>query len=657
MLNKTALWEPSEEYIQNSNMTEFRNYVNARFGLQLENYKNLYDWSINYFVSFWQTLAEFSAISFKKLPSQVLKHKIAGVNGEDLLNYLWFDKAEMNFAENLLRYRDDKTALVYYSEYAGPQKLSYKQLYDDVSKMAQGLKNAGIQKGDRVAGFISNSPEAIIAMLATVSLGAIWSSCSPDFGASGVYDRFHQIDPKILIAVDGYMYNGKVFNTLEIVSEVANKLENLEKVIILPFMNLFDESNFSDKFVLWEQFANYPAEKIEFVYLDFNHPVYIMYSSGTTGVPKCIVHGAGGTLLQHYKELALHTNLKSDDTIFYFTTCGWMMWNWLISSLFIGAKIVLFDGSPGFPDINRLWKIAEIEKINVFGTSPKFLSSAMKAGINPMNDFDLSALKVILSTGSPLAAENFEWVYSNVKKDVQLSSISGGTDIISCFMLGNPTLPVYSEEIQCRGLGMNVEAFSEEGKPLIEEKGELVCTLPFPSMPVFFWNDENDSKYRSAYFEYFPGIWRHGDFIKITKNGGVVVYGRSDATLNPGGVRIGTSEIYRVVESIPEILDSIVVGQPYNNDVRILLFVVLRPGYDLDENFISKLKNKIREELTPRHVPNLIFKVNEVPHTINGKKVELAVLKVLNNEEIKNRASLANPESLKQFEGILERER
>ncbi len=653
MQKKQALWKPSQETIDNSNMTDFINYVNSKFGIELLDYEMLYNWSVNYFVSFWQTLAEFSQIQFKKNPLQILKHKNSARSNENMLNYKWFDGAEINFAENLLRYRDDRVALIHYCEYADPQRLTYNQLYSQTAKVAQKLKNLGVVKGDRVTGFISNCPEAVIAMLATVSIGAIWSSCSPDFGSSGVLDRFQQISPKVLIAVDGYRYNGKVYNTLDIVKEVSNKIIELEKVIILPFMNIFNAQNFDTKFIEWNDFIDVEANKIEFVYSDFNHPIYIMYSSGTTGIPKCIVHGAGGTLLQHYKELALHTNLKEDDKIFYFTTCGWMMWNWLVSSLFVGAAVVLFDGSPSYPDLNRLWKIAEIEKINVFGTSPKFLTSCMKAGLNPKMDFDLSELKVVLSTGSPLAAENFEWVYSNVKTDVQLSSIAGGTDIISCFMLGNPLLPVYSEEIQCRGLGMKVEAYSENGKSIIEEKGELVCTLPFPSMPIYFWNDEDESKYRSAYFEYFPNIWRHGDYIKVTENGGIVMYGRSDATLNPGGVRIGTSEIYRIVESIPEILDSIVVGQPFKNDVRILLFVVLRPGYELDSEFTKKIKNTIREELTPRHVPELIFKVNEVPHTINGKKVELAVLKVLNNEEVKNKASLANPESLKQFEGIL----
>ncbi len=653
MQKKQALWTPTQESIDNSNITDFRNYVNAKFGINLDNYEMLYDWSINYIVNFWHTIAEYSQIQFRKPPLQILKQKAVGLKNEDLLNYKWFDGAKMNFAENLLRFKNENVALIQYNEYSETKKITFNQLYNQTAKVALALKNAGVVKGDRVAGFISNCPEAVIAMLATISLGAIWSSCSPDFGASGVEDRFQQIEPKILIAVDGYMYNGKIYNTLNIINEVVSKLNDLEKVVVIPAMNLFDKKLFSSKFVDWNEFVNLEANKIEFVYSDFNHPVYIMYSSGTTGVPKCIVHGAGGTLLQHYKELALHTNLKPEDTIFYFTTCGWMMWNWLVSSLFIGSTVVLFDGSPAYPNLNRLWEMAETEKITIFGTSPKFLTTCMKADISPIDNFDLTELRVILSTGSPLAAENFEWVYSKVKKDIQLSSISGGTDIISCFMLGNPVLPVYSEEIQCRGLGMKVEAFSENGESLIEEKGELVCTLPFPSMPVFFWNDEDESKYRNAYFDYFTGIWRHGDYIKITQNGGVVVYGRSDATLNPGGVRIGTSELYRVVESIPEILDSIVVGQSYNNDVRILLFVVLRPGFELDTQFIGEIKNKIKHELTPRHIPEMIFKVNEVPHTINGKKVELAVLKTLNNEEVKNIASLANPESLKQFEGIL----
>jgi acetoacetyl-CoA synthetase len=525
-----------------------------------------------------------------------------------------------------------------------------------VSSCAIGLKRLGVKKGDRVAGFVPNYPESIVAMLATTSLGALWSSCSPDFGLKGVLDRFGQIRPKVLFAIEEYQYNGKIINCKEKIQQITEEIPDIQTVVLLERFYDFktrgakhNRLNKKHKPLYFKDLINLSAKVLKFVQLPFDHPVYVMYSSGTTGIPKCIVHGAGGTLLQHYKEHALHTNLKRSDIITYFTTCGWMMWNWLVSALQIGAAIFLYDGSPVYPDTKILWRKIEAEKISVFGTSPKFLTISQKSKIVPGKKFNLSSLKAILSTGSPLSAENFKYVYKNVKKDIQLSSISGGTDIISCFMLGNPILPVFSEEIQCRGLGMKVESFDENGRPLIGEKGELVCTKPFPSMPVFFWNDPDGKKYKSAYFERYPGVWLHGDFIKITERGGIIVYGRSDATLNPGGVRIGTAEIYRIVEAMDEIADSLVIGQEWENDVRIILFIVPKSGINLSPNLNDKIKMNIRNSATPRHVPSKIIEIKEVPRTISGKKVEIAVSRLINGQKIDNKDALINPDSLRQF--------
>ncbi|BDQ02021.1 acetoacetate--CoA ligase [Ignavibacterium sp.] len=639
------LWSPSNERITNSNITKFISFISEKEKINLSDFHQLYNWSINNIEKFWTYVWEFSGIKYKKIFDKVLIDK--GIKDSK-----WFVGSEINFAENLLRFDDDKTALISYRENYAPVKITYEQLNSIVRKVSNALREFGIKQGDRVAGYIGNVPEAVIAMLATTSIGAIWSSTSPDFGIEGVVDRFGQIEPKILFATKSYFYGGKHIDNLEKIFEVKKRIPSIHKVILIDeyfdFNSVLKDAPVKNDIIKFSELLNHSENDFEFTYNEFDYPVYIMYSSGTTGKPKCIVHGAGGTLLQHYKELALHTDLKREDTITYFTTCGWMMWNWLVSSLQIGATIVLIDGNPVYPN-ERLWKIIEDEKINIFGTSPKYLTLIEKSGLIPKEKFNLSSLKTILSTGSPLTDSNFHWVYKNVKDDVLLSSISGGTDIISCFMLGCPILPVYAGEIQCRGLAMKVEAWDESGNSLIEEKGELICAAPFPSRPIYFWNDEDGAKYHNAYFNYYPGVWRHGDYIKITKNGGVIVYGRSDSTLNPGGVRIGTAEIYKVVESLEEIADSLVVGKNTNGDVEVILFVVTKNNQILDEELINKIKNEIRKATTPRHVPSRIIQIKEVPYTISGKKVEIAVTKILNGEKVDNKEALANPKSLEQF--------
>jgi len=649
-MQSKLLWQPTEEQINNAHITKFRKFVNLKYNIKLNDYNDLYNWSINYVANFWQSFWEFSDIinsdNYKNILTLIDKS-----NPNDIRNYKWFEGAKLNFAENLLRFRDEEIALIYSNEDGTIKSQSYYDLYKNTAKLVNTLKKLNVKQGDRIAAFISNNIEAVTGMLATSSIGAIWTSTSPDFGVQGVLDRFSQVEPKILIAVDGYYYNGKKIEVLNTIKNVIDKITSIEKVILINQIGA--ELPDSNKYMYWDDALDNEANEIEFVQLDFNHPLYIMYSSGTTGVPKCIVHGQGGTLIQHLKELILHTNLSDLDTITYFTTCGWMMWNWLISSLAIGSKVVLLDGSPIYPNISRLWNLIDELKITVFGTSPKFINITKMENYTPKLINNLSSLRAILSTGSPLSEEDFEWVYENVKNDIQLSSISGGTDIISCFMLGNPVLPVYSGEIQCRGLGMKVEAWDENNKPVVNQKGELVCTLSFPSMPIYFWNDENNEKYNDAYFNYYPGIWRHGDYIIITENNGVKVLGRSDATLNPGGVRIGTAEIYRVVEQLDEIKDSIVVGVPIDNDIEIYLFIVTNNNLLLDDKLSEKIKLEIKKNLTPRHIPKKIFQIKEVPYTLNGKKVEIAVLKTILGEEVKNKSALMNPNSLEQFKNIL----
>ncbi len=639
------LWKPTAEAVRRSNMTRFADYVARKHGRSFDSYDELYTWSVTNSAQFWEAVWNQSDLIHSQAYRQVL-------SSTDMPGARWFEGARLNFAENLLRHRDQKTAIIHWRENAAPVRLTYRDLYRRVAACAAGLKKLGVRKGDRVAAFMPNLPETVIAMLAASSIGALWSSCSPDFGLQGVLDRFGQIKPRVLITADGYSYNGKPHDSCGRVANITRAIPEIEAVVVVPVLtdNLPDTDV---RTMTWQELLEEQSTTVSFEQLPFDHPVYVMYSSGTTGVPKCIVHGAGGTLLQHYKEHALHTNLRPGDVIAYYTTCGWMMWNWLISALQVGATVFLYDGSPTWPDGNVLWRALAQEKVNVFGTSPRYLTFCQKDNLTPGRDSDLSALKTVLSTGSPLTAENYEWVYRAVKENVQLSSISGGTDIISCFMLGNPNLPVYSEEIQCRGLGMKVEAYNDSAKSVVDEVGELVCTAPFPSMPTGFWNDSDQKLYRAAYFQHFPGIWRHGDFIKITEHGGVKVFGRSDATLNPGGVRIGTAEIYNPVESMDEVIDSVAVGQKVRGDVRIVLFVVLAEGLMLTDELTNKIKVRIRERATPRHVPAVVKQVTAVPHTINGKKVELAVTRVIHGQEVSNRDALANPEALEQYRDIL----
>lgn len=646
---KEALWKPSWERKQNTNLARFREIVNQRYGLTLETFDDLYQWSIQDAPAFWATMWEFGEIKASRPYTQVV------TNFADMLKSSWFEGAELNYAENLLRFRDERCALIFKSEASEPRRVSYAELYDQVARLAKSLKDIGVVSGDRVAGFMPNIPEAIMAMLAATSIGAIWSSCSPDFGHKGIIDRFGQIQPKVLFTADGYFYNGKTFDSLEKVASILSEIPSIEQVVVFPYTKPTPDITRVPKAMLFNDFlSDVKGLEIEFTQVPFDHPIYIMYSSGTTGVPKCIVHGAGGTLIQHLKEMLLHTNLKREDTIFYFTTCSWMMWNWLVSSLAVGATLVLFDGSPFYPNAGALWQLAQDEGITVFGTSAKHLESVEKDGLKPGKKFDLSKLKTILSTGSPLSIDSFHFVYKDIKQDLCLASITGGTDLISCFALGNPIDPVYSGELQCRGLGMKVESFDSSGTPLIGVKGELVCTQSFPSMPIYFWNDPESRKYIAAYFDVYPNVWRHGDFVEITASGGVIVYGRSDATLNPGGVRIGTAEIYRQVQGLTEISDSLVIGQRWENDVRVILFVKLTPGFDLSDALQQKIKKTIRENTTPRHVPAKIIAIQEIPYTLNGKKVEMAVSNIIHHEHVLNRDSLANPDVLELYKNLPE---
>jgi len=635
------LWRPSRERIAAAELTQFMAKVGEQWGVAAGSYRDLYGWSIAQPEQFWKSVWSFCGVIADT------QGDVALGNPKRMPGAQFFPQARLNYAENLLRRRDETEALVFWGEDKVKRRLTYDQLYDRVSQLAQALTIMGIQPGDRVAGYVPNMPETVIAMLAAASIGAIWSSCSPDFGARGVIDRFGQIGPRVLFAADGYYYNGKAHDSLARIAEFLPELKTVERVIVFPYTRESpDLSALPEAVMLPDLIDQYPPRDIPFAELPFNHPLFIMFSSGTTGVPKCIVHGAGGTLLQHLKEHRLQSDVHQGDRVLYFTTCGWMMWNWLITALASEATLLLYDGSPFHPSGNILFDYAQAERCTFFGTSAKFVDACSKAGLRPIDTHDLSALRTIASTGSPLVAESFDYVYDAIKKDVCLSSISGGTDIISCFVLGNPIGPVWRGEIQARGLGMAVEVWDDDGRSRRGQKGELVCTLPFPSMPISFWDDEDDRKYRAAYFDKFPNVWCHGDYIELTEHDGVIVYGRSDATLNPGGVRIGTAEIYRQVEQLPEIEESLVIDQEWQGDTRIVLFVRLRPGLALDEALTQKIKTQIRANTTPRHVPAKIVQVADIPRTKSGKIVELAVRNIVHGRPVKNREALANPEAL-----------
>ena len=641
MTDNPIIWQPDTERLKKTSMYCF---MKER---SFDCYDDLYQWSIDQMADFWNALCDFCDVRFSIPPDKVL------IQPGGMTTAKWFSGSELSFAEHLLRHSGDRAAIVFRGENGARSELSFDELRQAVADIAQGLRSAGVMKNDRVVGYLPNCPEAIIAMLATSSIGAIWSSCSPDFGINGVVDRFGQIKPKVLFCADGYFYNGKCHDSLKAVRGILANIDSIEYTVIVPFTGQEFEATGIRNTMHWQDFAEQSA-MLEFTQVEFDHPLYIMYSSGTTGIPKCIVHGVGGTLLQHLKEHVLHLDISSGDRLFYFTTCGWMMWNWLVSGLASGATIILYDGSPFFGSDGILWKMAEEEKLTVFGTSAKYISALEKAGVRPKEEVELSELRAILSTGSPLAPESFDYVYDAIAEDLQLSSISGGTDIISCFVAGNPILPVRRGELQCLALAMAVEVFNEQGESVINENGELVCTKAFPSMPVKFWNDPDNSKYHAAYFERFPGIWAHGDYAEITDRRGMLIHGRSDAVLNPGGVRIGTAEIYRWVEKLDEILESIAIGQNWDDDVRVVLFVVLRDGIELDDDLQQRIRKVIQDNATLRHVPAKIISVPEIPRTISGKIVELAVRAAVHGDEVKNTDALANPAALAYFRDLAE---
>ncbi len=641
MTENSIIWTPGKKRQQSSAMYRFMSDNG------FDNYDDLYEWSVGESASFWESFCKFCRVEFSVPASRTIRRP------DNIMDAGWFAGSEINYAAHLLRFSGERLALVFCGEDGSRRELNFDELHRAVAGAAAGLRRASVGKGDRVVGFLPNCPEAIIGMLATTSIGALWSSCSPDFGINGVVDRFGQIAPKVFFAANGYLYNGKRIDSMPTIAGIIERIPSIKITVLVPFASDEAGTGTAPNAVTWDDFVVAESE-LSFASVEFNHPLLIMYSSGTTGVPKCIVHGHGGTLLQHLKEHVLHCDLRDDDRLFYFTTCGWMMWNWLASGLASGATLILYDGSPFFDDGRVLWKMAERENVTVFGTSAKYISALEKAGVRPKDEFCLPGLRVVLSTGSPLAPESFDYVYDAIGDDVQLSSIAGGTDLMSCFAIGNPILPVRRGELQCRSLGMAVEIFDEDGNAVIAQQGELVCTRPFPSTPVRFWNDEDNSRYRAAYFERFPGVWAHGDFAELLSSGGIIIHGRSDAVLNPGGVRIGTAEIYRQVEKLAEVLESIAIGQSWQDDVRIVLFVVLRSDMQLDDAMCDRIRKVIRENTTPRHVPAKIVAVPEIPRTKSGKIVEIAVRAVVHGECVANTEALANPDALDYFRDIAE---
>ncbi len=646
---KKPLWVPSEEIIRNANITRFIEFVNKKYNKKIKNYPELHQWSVEAIPDFWTAIWEFAEVRSSKKWDQVV---------DDLTKFpgaKWFIGARLNFAENLLRYRDDRLAFIFRGETQKYSTMTYKELYTAVSRLANALRQIGVRPGDRVAGYMPNLMETAIAMLSATSIGAVWSSCATDIGPHAALDRLGQIEPKVLFSVDGYFYKAKTFHTLDNVAEVAKAIPSLEKVVIIPYAGEKPDISQIPHAVHYEEFLDKEKEPpLEFEQLPFDHPVYIMFSSGTTGKPKCMVQGAGGILLHHLKELLLNTDLKREDKLFYITTCSWMMWNWMLSSLGVGATVVLYDGNPNYPDAYAMWKMVQDEKITIFGLSASYINYLRSEGIQPGKHYDLSSLREISQTGSVLSAEGFEWVYREVKKDLHFNSISGGTDINGCFAIGSPIQPVYAGELQGPGLGMKVKAYDENGKPVWDKEGELVCEAPAPCMPLYFWNDPNGEKYRSAYFEFYPGVWRHGDYVVMhSDTGGITFYGRSDAVLKPSGVRIGTAEIYNVVEKIEGVTDSLAIGQSWEGDQRIVLFVKLAPGVQLTEELKNTIRKTLREKASPRHVPAIIMEMPDAPYTMNMKKVESAVTNIIHGRPVLNRDALINPEVLDYFERIV----
>ncbi len=645
----SPIWTPSVETINSAPITRFQQTVNEQHGLSLNSYVDLHKWSVENLALFWESVWDFADVKSQGRGDAVLE------NADQMPGANWFPEARLNYAQNLLRRNDDSPAIQFRCEDGSSRILSHKELKQQVASLARALKAEGVVSGDRVVGFLPNIPEAVIAMLATTSIGAVWSSCSPDFGLKGVIDRFGQVNPKVLFTADGYRYNGKVHDSLDLVSELAEQLSGLKRIVVVNYVS---EGSLSvDAAELATGFQGLVEDglgsDIDYEMLPFNHPLYIMFSSGTTGKPKCIVHSAGGTLLQHLKEQQLHVGLQADEKLFFFTTCGWMMWNWLVSGLASEATLLLFDGSPFYPDGNTLFDFAQESGMHYFGTSAKYIDACNKAGISPINTHQLPHLKSMLSTGSPLVPESFDYVYEHIAKDICLSSMSGGTDILGCFALGNPTLPVYRGELQCIGLGLDVQAYSDDGKKLeTGAKGELVCVKPFPSMPIGFYNDENNARYHAAYYDRFDNVWCHGDYVAMTDAAGMIIYGRSDAVLNPGGVRIGTAEIYRIVEQFDAVEEALVIGQQWAGDVRVVLFVRLGELHELSEELVSAIKAAVKKEATPRHVPSVVVQVTDIPRTRSGKIVELAVRKVVHGESIDNIEALANPEALELFRDL-----
>ena len=646
---KKPLWQPGEERKRRANMTGFIRFVNRKHGLGLDGYDELYDWSVARIPDFWAAMWDFAEIRASRPYDRVV---------DDLAEFpgaKWFEGARLNFAENLLRYRDDRTAIIFRGETQKSERMTYAELYRAVSRLAGSLRENGLQPGDRVAAYLPNLKETAIAMLAATSIGAVWSSCATDLGAQATLDRLSQIEPKILFVVDGYYYKGKPFDSLAKAAEVARGMPSLEKVIVVSYLGGNPDISALPKAVLYDRFISREENpELLFEQLPFDHPVYIMFSSGTTGKPKCLVQGAGGVLINHLKELILHTDLKPEDTILYVTTCSWMMWNWLLSSLAVGAALVLYDGNPNYPGPGALWQMAQEEKITIFGTSASYINYLMSQDFRPGDNYDLSCLREISQTGSALSTAGFEFVYRAIKADLHFSSVSGGTDINGCFAQGSPTLPVYAGEIQRPALGMKVKCYDENGRPVIDRTGELVCEAPSPSMPLYFWDDPGDVKYREAYFSHYPNVWCHGDYVMIHGDtGGITIFGRSDAVLKPSGVRIGTAEIYNQVEKFAEISDCLAIGQEWRGDQRIILFVKMAGDYQLTDELRDKLRKTLRTEASPRHVPAKILAVPDIPYTFNMKKVEMAVTNIIHGRPVSNRDALVNPESLDYFRNLL----